>query len=70
MAKRGKAETAGLPTEAQIIDFIGTQEGRIAKRDISRAFGIKSNERTALKQLLKKLEAEGKLARKAGKSKV
>jgi len=67
VAKRGKAETAGLPTEAQIIDFIGTQEGRIAKRDISRAFGIKSNERTALKQLLKKLEAEGKLARKAGK---
>src|SRR5438067_2231509 len=57
----------GLPSEAQIVEFIGTAEGRVGKREISRAFGIKGNDRIALKQLLKRLESEGKLARKARK---
>jgi ribonuclease R len=62
-----KASASSLPTEAQILEFIGTAEGRVGKREIARAFGIKGNGRVALKQLLKKLEADGRLARKANR---
>src|SRR6185312_13139318 len=67
MPESKRPKHAGLPNEAQLLEFIHTSEGRIGKREIARAFGIKGSDRIALKQLLKKLEGEGKLARKARK---
>ncbi|MGQ0486293.1 MAG: ribonuclease R [Hyphomicrobiales bacterium] len=51
-----------LPSEAEILDFIRDAPGATAKRDIARAFAVKGADRIALKQLLKRLAEEGKLA--------
>ena len=54
-----------LPTRQQILDWIAQNPGETAKRDIARAFGIKGAQRIELKRLLRELEAEGAVARKA-----
>src|SRR3990172_4182633 len=54
---------SGLPSEAEILDFIRTAPGTAGKRDIARAFAVKGADKIALKQLLKRLADEGKLAR-------
>ncbi len=54
---------SGLPSEAEILDFIRTAPGAAGKRDIARAFSVKGADKIALKQLLKRLADEGKLAK-------
>ncbi len=50
-----------LPSRQDILDFIAEQEGKVAKRDIARAFGIKGQHRIGLKKLLREMAAEGLL---------
>jgi ribonuclease R len=54
-----KTLPAGLPTRKQILDFITSSPVPAGKREISRAFAIKGNEKIALKALLKDMADEG-----------
>src|SRR5690606_25798950 len=49
----------GLPSREQIIEFIQSSETPAGKRDIAKAFGLKGEERIALKRLLKDMAEEG-----------
>ncbi len=70
--KRAAAPGSALPSRADILAFIarekesaaGAAHGKIGKREIARAFGIKGADRIALKRLLKELEAEGIVERR------
>ncbi len=56
MPKRPKP---GLPTREQILDFIQSSDRAAGKREIAKAFGLKGNEKIALKALLKDMGDEG-----------
>ncbi len=49
----------GLPTRQQIIDFVTNSDTPAGKREIARAFGLKGQEKIALKALLKDMADEG-----------
>ncbi|MEQ1687115.1 MAG: ribonuclease R, partial [Sphingopyxis sp.] len=49
----------GLPTAEQILDFITSSREPAGKREIAKAFGLKSGEKIALKALLKDMADEG-----------
>jgi ribonuclease R len=57
----------GLPSESEILAFVASAPGRVGKRDIARAFGIKGNAKFALKHLLKAAEGKGLLSRSGRK---
>ncbi|MBB5720014.1 ribonuclease R [Stakelama sediminis] len=50
---------AGLPTRQQILDFIGKSDQPAGKREIARAFGLKGQDKIALKKLLRDMGDEG-----------
>ena len=49
---RSTKPPAGLPTRKQVLDFIASSDQPAGKREIARAFGLKGNEKIALKALL------------------
>ncbi len=49
----------GLPSREQILQFVQTAEGPAGKREIAKHFGLKGQERIALKHLLKDMAEEG-----------
>ena len=51
-----KTPFTGLPTRKQILDFIAQSDAPAGKREIARAFGLKGNEKIALKALLKDIQ--------------
>ncbi len=60
-AARRPRDDAPLPTREDILAFLREHEGQAGKREIARAFNIKGEARTALKQLLAEMAAEGTL---------
>ncbi|MEO6388551.1 MAG: VacB/RNase II family 3'-5' exoribonuclease [Croceibacterium sp.] len=54
-----KLQVPGLPTREQVIEFIQTSDTPAGKREIARAFGLKGQEKIALKRLLKDMADEG-----------
>jgi ribonuclease R len=69
VARRGKtAEAAtiesGLLDRDAIVKFIAEAEGKVGKREIAKAFGIKSGDKIWLKQILRELEDQGILDRR------
>ena len=54
-------ERMPLPSMQDITDFLRTQDGRVKKRDIARAFKIRGDDRVTLKNMLKELKHEGVL---------
>ena len=61
-------KTSELPSKEQIAAFIAEQPGKIGKREIGRAFGIKGGAaKIALKALLKEMEQDGAISRKRGR---
>jgi len=64
LAKRNRSSAPGLPSEAQILEFVQASGGKAGKREISRAFAIKGGDKIALKAMLKDLGDKGKLARR------
>ena len=56
-----------LPSKDDLLAFIGQHAGKAGKREIARAFGIKSGDRIALKHMLRELADEGRLERRRGK---
>jgi len=49
----------GLPSREQVLEFIRTADGPAGKREIARAFGLKGQEKIALKKLLGDMADEG-----------
>ena len=60
-AARNPAD-GGLPSREQIVDFLGSAQGKAGKREIARAFGVKAGARVALKRLLAEMADDGTLA--------
>src|SRR3954470_8047858 len=58
MAKK-PARDSGLPSREQILDFIQSSDVPAGKREIAKAFGLKGNEKIALKALLRDMADEG-----------
>ncbi|MBL4601942.1 MAG: ribonuclease R [Emcibacteraceae bacterium] len=54
-------QKAPFPGESEILDFIRENPGRASKREITRAFQIKGEEKIKLKKLLRKMTLDGKL---------
>ncbi|MBT7641661.1 MAG: ribonuclease R [Rhodobiaceae bacterium] len=52
---------ARLPSRDEVLKFIAEQDGKVAKRDIAKAFNIKGDDRIPLKRMLRELGAEGLL---------
>ena len=64
-----KYEPGQLPTREQVLDFIrGFTHGKITKRDIARAFGIKGPDKVFLKKLLREMSEDGLLAKDSGQT--
>ncbi len=59
MAKRPRQHPQGLPSRKQVLEFIQTSDTPAGKREIARAFGLKGQEKIALKRLLKDMAEEG-----------
>lgn len=49
----------GLPTRKQVLDFITSSETSAGKRELAKAFGLKGQEKIALKALLRDMADEG-----------
>ena len=67
--KTRRSEGATLPTKAEILAFITTERqatghGKVAKRDIAKAFNIKGAAKIELKRVLRELEDDGALERR------
>ncbi len=56
---RPPQHSPGLPTRKQILDFIANSPTPAGKREIARGFGLKGQEKIALKALLKDMADEG-----------
>lgn len=54
-----------IPTKDQIRQWIAENPGLSAKRDIAKAFGIKGDAKIDLKRILREMEDEGGLEKKA-----
>ncbi|MGC4252295.1 MAG: ribonuclease R [Sphingobium sp.] len=57
--KPAKVRPAGFPTRDQVVEFITQSEQPAGKREIAKAFGLKGQEKIALKALLKDMADEG-----------
>ncbi len=54
-------EKAPLPSMQDLTDYLRTQDGKVNKREIARAFKIRGDDRIALKSMLRELKEEGVL---------
>jgi ribonuclease R len=59
MPSKKPPANSGLPSRKQILDFIQSSSDPAGKREIARAFGLKGNEKIALKALLRDMADEG-----------
>ncbi len=60
MTKQNKhRQPKGLPNKEQILEFIQTSDTPAGKREIAKAFGLKGQEKIALKKRLKDMAEEG-----------
>lgn len=66
MTKTPKRPANGLPDKETLVRFL-REAGEADKADIARAFGLKGNERRMLREMLKELEAEGRLGKRGRK---
>ncbi|MFC4292115.1 ribonuclease R [Sphingorhabdus arenilitoris] len=58
-AKKRPAAQNEMPSREQVMAFIETSKGSAGKREIARAFGLKGQEKIALKALLRDMTDEG-----------
>src|SRR5690606_1816987 len=57
---------AGLPDRDALLAFL-REQGSAEKTDIARHFGLKGGDRRALREMIRELEAEGKLGKRGRK---
>jgi ribonuclease R len=58
----------GLPSRKQILDFIASSDQPAGKREIARAFGLRGNDKIALKKLLNDMGDEGLIETSRGRA--
>jgi ribonuclease R len=63
MNERKRKRAAGLPSKQEILAFIRESPSPVGKRELARAFHVTGSDRSALKQILKELEAAGEIER-------
>ncbi|MBX9616439.1 MAG: ribonuclease R [Caulobacteraceae bacterium] len=66
MTKTPKRPAAGLPDEATLLAFL-RDAGSAEKGDIARHFGLKGEDRRSLREMIRGLEAAGKLGKRGRK---
>jgi len=66
MKNTPKRPPAGLPDKDTLLAFL-REAGSAEKTDIARHFGLKGNDRRALREMIRELEAEGKLGKRGRK---
>ena len=66
MTKTPQRPPSGLPDKDTLLRFL-REAGEADKSDLARAFGLKGGERRALREMLRELEAEGKLGKRGRK---
>jgi ribonuclease R len=66
MTKTPKRPAAGLPDEATLLAFL-RDAGSAEKGDIARHFGLKGEDRRRLREMIRELEAAGKLGKRGRK---
>jgi ribonuclease R len=66
MTKTPKRPAAGLPDEATLLAFL-RDAGAAEKGDIARHFGLKGEDRRSLREMIRELEAAGKLGKRGRK---
>ena len=54
--------TRALPSREAVLAFIRETPGKVGKREIAKAFGLKAGDRIWLKQMLKEHEARARTA--------
>lgn len=59
-----KSKEKHLPTFDEVVAYLNKQTQTVSKRDLVRAFGVKGDDRTYLKHVLKEIEQRGILHRK------
>lgn len=57
----------GLPSRADILDYISQTGGKVTRRDLARAFNVKGDDRAKLRTLLHDMAREGDLSDSSGK---
>jgi ribonuclease R len=60
-AARSSLQPSGMPTKIDIVRYIGSAQGKVGKREITRAFNIRGADRIALKALLQEMAEDGTL---------
>jgi ribonuclease R len=58
-----KERSGHFPTKNDVLTFIKDYKGKVTKREIARAFGIKGQEKVQLKKMLRELTEDGLLAK-------
>jgi ribonuclease R len=56
-----------FPSKEDILAFIGRQPGKVGTRELARAFGLKNDDRAALKRILRELADGGQVERRRKK---
>ena len=56
-----------LPSKQDILAFIASRSGKVGKREIARAFGIKASDQPFLKDMLRELADGGQVERRRSK---
>ena len=56
-----------FPSREDVLAFIGREPGKVGTREIARAFGLKNDDRAALKRMLRELANEGAVERRRKK---
>ena len=59
-----KKKKPGLPSREKLLEYLNDNPDRASKREISRAFGLKGQQKIDLKAMLKDLAADGLIQRK------
>ena len=67
MANKSNQKTPGLPSKEELLEFIGTQSGKVGTRELARAFNLKNADRAALKAMLRELADDGRIERRRRK---
>ena len=63
---RRPARPAAFPSRDDILKFVQDSPGRVTRRDIARAFGIRGDARAELRSILRDLDEEGLLEKQRG----
>ena len=60
-------KSAPIPSMEELMAYLSQQSGKVGKREVARAFGLKGDDKVVLKQMLKELKSDGQVFYDKGK---